>query len=72
MARGLAGSTDLKTSATLKVSIAMAALFSDRLTATGQAALSWVLSKLLARAEPDPAPQTRAGNSAREEIPSLG
>jgi MarR family protein len=35
------------------------ALFSDRLTATDQAALSWVLSKLLARAKPDygfPAP----------------
>jgi DNA-binding MarR family transcriptional regulator len=37
----------------------VAALFSDRLTATDQAALSWVLSKLLARAQPDygfPAP----------------
>ena len=31
----------------------VAALFSDRLTATDQAALSWVLSKLLARAKPD-------------------
>src|SRR5580692_3854973 len=31
----------------------VAALFSDRLTATDQAALSWILSKLLARAEPD-------------------
>ena len=29
------------------------ALFSDRLTATDQAALSWVLSKLLARTKPD-------------------
>jgi DNA-binding MarR family transcriptional regulator len=31
----------------------VAALFSDRLTATDQAALSWVLSKLLAGAKPD-------------------
>ena len=31
----------------------VAALFSDRLTATDQAALSWVLSKLLARTKPD-------------------
>src|SRR5580704_5393060 len=31
----------------------VAALFSDRLTATDQAALSWVLSKLLAKAKPD-------------------
>jgi DNA-binding MarR family transcriptional regulator len=31
----------------------VAALFSDRLTATDQAALSWVLSKLLATATPD-------------------
>jgi DNA-binding MarR family transcriptional regulator len=31
----------------------VAALFSDRLTATDQAALGWVLSKLLTRAKPD-------------------
>jgi DNA-binding MarR family transcriptional regulator len=31
----------------------VASLFSDRLTATDQAALSWVLSKLLARTKPD-------------------
>ncbi len=31
----------------------VAALFSDRLTATDQSALSWVLSKLLARTKPD-------------------
>ena len=31
----------------------VAALFSDRLTATDQAALSWVLSKLLVRATPE-------------------
>ena len=31
----------------------VASLFSDRLTATDQAALSWVLSKLLARSKPD-------------------
>ena len=31
----------------------VAALFSDRLTATDQAALSWVLSKLLARTKPN-------------------
>ncbi len=34
----------------------VAALFSDRLTATDQAALSWVLSKLLARTKPDCGP----------------
>jgi DNA-binding MarR family transcriptional regulator len=31
----------------------VASLFSDRLTATDQAALSWVLSKLLTRTKPD-------------------
>jgi hypothetical protein len=31
----------------------VAALFSDRLTATDQSALSWVLSKLLAGTKPD-------------------
>lgn len=31
----------------------VASLFSDRLAATDQAALSWILSKLLAQAEPD-------------------
>ena len=31
----------------------VAALFSDRLTATDQAALSWILSKLLAKPKPD-------------------
>ena len=36
----------------------VASLFSDRLTATAQAALSWVLSKLLARSKPD---RDRAG-----------
>jgi DNA-binding MarR family transcriptional regulator len=38
----------------------VAALFSDRLTATDQAALSWVLSKLLAMGKPD-------CNTSREE-----
>ena len=38
----------------------VASLFSDRLTATDQAALSWVLSKLLARTKP-------VGDASRED-----
>ena len=39
----------------------VASLFSDRLTATDQAALSWVLSKLTTRKAADGGPSTRAG-----------
>ena len=38
----------------------VASLFSDRLTATDQAALSWVLSKLLAKTKPDCDPSREA------------
>ena len=39
----------------------VASLFSDRLTATDQAALSWVLSKLTTRKAADGGPSARAG-----------